>query len=462
MTKHAFDPHDPKGKLQLISEEFVARPDHNEPPTSWRPGDSLLGDEAMKMSMEYYAWKVSRDAEQEREQHRIDLISYKELHRVRRWQRIKRGMATLALVVTGYGVAAPGGVIDRVASINTKTAEVATSVNVQQQYTPAKQRIVEAYSEIDAHGTDQLVKRAKDFRASHPDEFSSSSQIQKAHDRIGEVDTADELRASAEAFLTKYGVETVIISDSVSLDDTRDILHAITDVLGPLPTKFVLNQTVFNTLRIESSDDSNSDDGDRGGTMSSNGEMILYALPLSGQALQPVSAIFGQPMSYQHIVAHELIHAWQTKQGYDNSHYPSVDTTSNIIGEYALKNNIPHIIGGGYNLHLTLIGQVIIPHETACVNCFRKNLEEINKIDDKNIKKLNMPNRKIGSFPPLSALSASITSNEAFKILAKINSLNMINKRTEFLLENMNFKNLDMTKREDCEWCGKKGKYTKL
>ncbi len=142
--------------------------------------------------------------------------------------------------------------------------------------------------------------------------------------------------------------------------------------------------------------------------------------------------------------------------------YPSVDTTSNIIGEYALKNNIPHIIGGGYNLHLTLIGQVIIPHETACVNCFRKNLEEINKIDDKNIKKLNMPNRKIGSFPPLSALSASITSNEAFKILAKINSLNMINKRTEFLLENMNFKNLDMTKREDCEWCGKKGKYTKL
>lgn len=328
MTKHAFDPHDPKGKLQLISEEFVARPDHNEPPTSWRPGDSLLGDEAMKMSMEYYVWKVSRDAEQEREQHRIDLISYKELHRVRRWQRIKRGMATLALVVTGYGVAAPGGVIDRVASINTKTAEVATSVNVQQQYTPAKQRIVEAYSEIDAHGTDQLVKRAKDFRASHPDEFSSSSQIQKAHDRIGEVDTADELRASAEAFLTKYGVETVIISDSVSLDDTRDILHAITDVLGPLPTKFVLNQTVFNTLRIESSDDSNSDDGDRGGTMSSNGEMILYALPLSGQALQPVSAIFGQPMSYQHIVAHELIHAWQTKQGYDNSHYPSVDTSS--------------------------------------------------------------------------------------------------------------------------------------
>lgn len=36
---------------------------------------------------------------------------------------------------------------------------------------------------------------------------------------------------------------------------------------------------------------------------------------------------------------------------------PSVDYTSRLVAKYAMKNNIPHIVGGGYNLHLTLIGQ---------------------------------------------------------------------------------------------------------
>ena len=55
---------------------------------------------------------------------------------------------------------------------------------------------------------------------------------------------------------------------------------------------------------------------------------------------------------------------------------PNVDTTSLWIGEYAMNRCIPHIIGGGYNLHLSLIGQTVIPGRTACVNCFRKKLEE--------------------------------------------------------------------------------------
>lgn len=141
---------------------------------------------------------------------------------------------------------------------------------------------------------------------------------------------------------------------------------------------------------------------------------------------------------------------------------PSVDVTSSIIGEYCMGKNIKHIIGGGYNLHLTLIGQVIIPGESACINCFKKSLEEMNDIETSNLKKLTIKNRKVGSFPPLSSLTASITSNEAIKVLAGIDKMVMTNKRSEFLLENMNFKNIKMTRRKDCEWCGEKGKYYKI
>lgn len=141
---------------------------------------------------------------------------------------------------------------------------------------------------------------------------------------------------------------------------------------------------------------------------------------------------------------------------------PSVDVTSDIVGEYCMKKKIPHLIGGGYNLHMTLIGQAIIPGESACVRCFKKSLEEMNKIDENNIKKLANKDRKIGSFTPLVSLSASITSNEALKILLGIKKVVMKNNRCEFKLRDMDFTNLTLERREDCEWCGKEGKYYKI
>ncbi len=139
--------------------------------------------------------------------------------------------------------------------------------------------------------------------------------------------------------------------------------------------------------------------------------------------------------------------------------YPTVDETSRIVGEFAMQNGIPHVIGGGYNLHQSLIGEVIMPGKTACLECFRMNLDDLNEIDTSNIKKLENKNRKIGSFPPLSALSASITTNESFKVLAGLSNLVMSNNRTEFRMQSLNFVNMEMKRRNDCKWCGYEGKY---
>lgn len=142
--------------------------------------------------------------------------------------------------------------------------------------------------------------------------------------------------------------------------------------------------------------------------------------------------------------------------------YPTVDETSRIVGEYAMPRGIAHCIGGGYNLHQTLIGQIVIPGKTACLECFRKDLDEINVIDTTNIRKLQNKDRKIGSFPPLSSLSASITANEAFKYLAGIGKYCMTNNRVDFSTRDLNFHQMAMKRREDCEWCGRNGKYYKL
>lgn len=138
--------------------------------------------------------------------------------------------------------------------------------------------------------------------------------------------------------------------------------------------------------------------------------------------------------------------------------YPSVDYTSKIIGKYCMSKGIPHLIGGGYNLHLSLIGQTVIPGKTACVKCFEKHLDKINTADLDGVKKLSRPNRKIGSFGPVCALSASLTSTEAFKVLInKFQFLTNTNKRIEFKITEQDFSIQDVPRNPDCEWCGTSG-----
>lgn len=138
---------------------------------------------------------------------------------------------------------------------------------------------------------------------------------------------------------------------------------------------------------------------------------------------------------------------------------PNVDTTSLWIGEYCMKHSIPHIIGGGYNMHLSLIGQTVLPGETACVKCFQKKLEEENRIDPARVKKLSIRNRKVGSFGPMCSLIASMIGMEAIKVLSGCTSPANINRRGEFDIFTMEVKYKPYEKREDCEWCGKNGKY---
>ena len=138
---------------------------------------------------------------------------------------------------------------------------------------------------------------------------------------------------------------------------------------------------------------------------------------------------------------------------------PNVDTTSLWVGEYCMRHNIPHIIGGGYNMHLSLIGQTVLPGKTACVKCFQTQLETENRIDPSLVKKLAVKNRKVGSFAPMCSLIASMIGMEAIKVLTKYIEPSNINRRGEFDIFTMDIKYKSYEKRDDCEWCGKHGKY---
>jgi len=129
---------------------------------------------------------------------------------------------------------------------------------------------------------------------------------------------------------------------------------------------------------------------------------------------------------------------------------PSVDFTSRLIDEYSKSSRIPIIIGGGYNRHLTLIGQSIIPGKTPCFDCSTKEYSNKTIFGFDQIKKLKTRGRKLGTVAPLSVISSTLICFEAIKILTKVIPPVNTNRRGEFDFVEKKIKYHIIEKKETC------------
>lgn len=113
---------------------------------------------------------------------------------------------------------------------------------------------------------------------------------------------------------------------------------------------------------------------------------------------------------------------------------PSVAETSRIIDEYATKNGIPYCVAGGYNMHLGMIGPIIVPGQTATFNDFleyQKSNDRLSSLEKiKDIK-------QTGNLGPIAGAIANIQVMEIFKYLIGKGNLNM-NKFAEIDFMNLN------------------------
>ncbi len=141
--------------------------------------------------------------------------------------------------------------------------------------------------------------------------------------------------------------------------------------------------------------------------------------------------------------------------------YPSVAHTSAIITESAFARNLPHIIAGGYNMHLSLIGPTIIPRKTPCFHCISHGLEELHISELENAERIVKEHRNIGNLAPLASISASFVANEALKLMLNIEKIppTMFGKRGEFnyLTKKLNLDEYHFW--DKCPCCGK-GEYS--
>lgn len=94
--------------------------------------------------------------------------------------------------------------------------------------------------------------------------------------------------------------------------------------------------------------------------------------------------------------------------------YPSVEKTSEIIDKYANKNEIPYCVSGGYNLHLGMVGPIIIPGKTKSFNDFLKYQKENDPLT--NLEKIK-DIKNTGNIGPIAGAVANIQAMEIFKHL---------------------------------------------
>lgn len=135
---------------------------------------------------------------------------------------------------------------------------------------------------------------------------------------------------------------------------------------------------------------------------------------------------------------------------------PSVDLTSEWINEYCRKQSVPYVIAGGYNLHLSLIGMTVSPGLSACFNCSRITLDQLEDASLRGVRRLWRPKRNLGSLAPLTGITSSLAASEVLRLAVKSERLApaMWNRRGEFNFLTNELTFVDLPPRPECGCIG--------
>ena len=101
---------------------------------------------------------------------------------------------------------------------------------------------------------------------------------------------------------------------------------------------------------------------------------------------------------------------------------PSVEETTRIIDKYANKYNIPYCVAGGYNMHLGMVGPIIVPGKTASFDDFLKYQKSRDSLKDLEVIK---DIEQTGSLGPIAGAVANIQLIEIFKYIIGRGKVNL-------------------------------------
>lgn len=133
---------------------------------------------------------------------------------------------------------------------------------------------------------------------------------------------------------------------------------------------------------------------------------------------------------------------------------PDVDFTNALVTHACFKANVPHILCGGYDGHLSSLGQTVIPGETSCWFCFADSGIYENLLDGFRIIDRTSNQQIGGTICPVGAYVASFQVQEAVRILTGCSAPVMINRKAEIDFTNLSQSFVNVPKLKTCKLCG--------
>ncbi len=137
---------------------------------------------------------------------------------------------------------------------------------------------------------------------------------------------------------------------------------------------------------------------------------------------------------------------------------PDVTTTNDIVSIACFEKCIPHVLCGGYDGHLSYIGQTVIPFKTSCWRCYSESM-----IYDKSLKgykhiAVTSSKAQGGTLAPVSAIMANIHALEVIKIVTGYHASGMKNRKAEFDFLTYSLHFTDIPRNPRCTLCGARNK----
>jgi molybdopterin/thiamine biosynthesis adenylyltransferase len=133
---------------------------------------------------------------------------------------------------------------------------------------------------------------------------------------------------------------------------------------------------------------------------------------------------------------------------------PDVEITNGIVSEFCHSNVIPYIVCGGYDGHLSFVGQTVIPNTTSCWVCYTESGVHEQLTGGYTHIPLSKEQVKGGTIAPVSSITASIQALEALKVITGFAQPSMANRRGEFDFTTMSMTYIDIERISECSLCG--------
>jgi len=132
---------------------------------------------------------------------------------------------------------------------------------------------------------------------------------------------------------------------------------------------------------------------------------------------------------------------------------PYIGYTSVKLSRFAVKNNLPVLIAGGFDAHLASFGEMIVPRQTPCADCyvnyFRVSLAGWKPVPHPVADR----DKGFGGWSALSVISASAACLQVLKYFIDP-KLVYKGRRTEFLAQDYSTYSFEVTRDLHCKVCG--------